>query len=117
MARSGHGGADRGAVEEQVVEEQCVAGAEDGAHDGRIPGLGLDDVVTDGPVEVGTLGARLDESVEAPGDQVQARCVDSAAGEAEPQVEGANLFTEERPVLVPRRVGVDRDSSKLMMVG
>src|SRR5690606_36153427 len=101
VARSGHGRVDRRAVQEQVVEQQCVARTELGPDHRRVGGEPLDHVGTDGPVEDRAAGAGLDDVVEAPRQQVHAGCIDAAVGEGDPDVQGADAATQEGSVLVP----------------
>ena len=70
-------------MEEQVVEQQGVAGTERRSYDRRVERELLDDGGTDRPVEDRAARPRLDDVVEPPRQQVDARRVDAAVARPE----------------------------------
>ena len=93
-------------MQEQLVEEEGVAGSELGRDHRRLPGEVGHDLGSDRPVEHRTAGAGLDDLGQAVGDQVQAGRVDPALGERHPHVHRADALPQERAVLVPVGAGV-----------
>jgi hypothetical protein len=89
------GRVDRRAVEEQVVEQERVAGAELGTDDGGVDRQRGDDGGTDRPVEDRPAGSGLDDVIETSRQQVYARRVDAAVGQGHPDVEGPDAVAEE----------------------
>ena len=83
-----------------MVEEQGVAGLEEGAYD-RISGEPPNLLVAQGPVEVGTPLAGLDDAVEPFRDEVHPGRVAPAPGQRDPEVQGADALAEEGAILMP----------------
>ena len=103
-------------MEEQVVEQQGVAGTERRSYDRRVDRELLDDGGTDRPVEDRAARPRLDDVVEPPREQVDARRVDAAVRERDPDVQGADPAAEEGAVLVPVGVRGDRHLAERALV-
>ena len=78
---------DRGAVEKEIIEDEEVPGIENWADDAGVTGNTPDDLRADRPVEVGAAGTGLDDAFEAPGDDIEAWGIHTAARERKPEVD------------------------------
>ena len=67
----------------------------------------------DRPIEVRTVGAGFDDVVEAARNDVETGRVDSAVRKRQPDIQCPNVAAQERAVLMPAGVGVDRDAPEV----